>query len=128
MARFVRFETDLPHPRRPGVRLGVFAAVNTLAKRGRLRAEQEAFRRANNDWYDANIPLPTDADPTLYSDDRPLCAAWFKREAAEPVARVAGYLAILDDHGVAWEALATDEPGAIVYEDPWQVVAVPAEG
>lgn len=119
---YVRYQSEVPHPRRPGVYLGVFAMVNTLAKRGALSPEQEAFRRASNDWFDANMPLPTDAMPDLYSDARPGTVAWFKRTAAVHLARVPGYLAILDAHGIAWRALETDAPGEIVYEDAFQVV------
>lgn len=121
----IRYETDMGHGRRPGVRLGVFAAVNTLARRGLLTPEQEAYRRANNDWYNGNIPLPTDALPTLYSDEIPLAAAWWKVSAAEPLARIPGYLAILDAHGVAWCARTGEDPGVVLYEDDVQVVAVP---
>jgi hypothetical protein len=119
--RFIRYDTDMPHNRREGVRLGIFAAVNTLARRGLLDAEQEAFRRANNDWYDANFPLPTDHMPGLY-DEHQQAAAWFKAEATACLARVPGYLAILDAHGVGWRALERDDPGVVVYEDAFQVV------
>jgi hypothetical protein len=110
------------HPKRPGVRLGIFAAVNTLARRGLLDAEQERFRAETNRWYDANMPLPTDTDPTLYSDERPLVAAWFKATSEVHLARIPGYLAILDAHGIEWAELRTSEPGPIVYEDHYQVV------
>ncbi|OLZ47348.1 hypothetical protein BS329_25805 [Amycolatopsis coloradensis] len=41
--------------------------VNGLARAGRLTAEQEAFRRTTNDWYDANFKgdLPAWASPLL---------------------------------------------------------------
>ena len=124
----IRYETDMGHGRRPGVRLGVFAAVNTLARRGLLTTEQEAYRRANNDWYDAHVPMPTATQPTLYSDACPLAAAWWKVSAAEPLARIPGYLAILDAHGVAWRARSGEDPGEVLYEDDVQVVAVPRDG
>jgi hypothetical protein len=121
-ARFVRYQTTMLHPRRPGVRLGIFAAVNTLARRGQLDAEQERFRAETNRWFDANMPLPTDTDPTLYSDERPLVAAWFKLTSEPQLARVPGYLAILDAHGIEWTELRATDPGPILYEDPYQVV------
>ncbi|WP_433679051.1 hypothetical protein [Nocardia sp. CA-119907] len=40
-------------------------------------------------------------------------------------ARVGGYPAILDSHGVGWIRLDCDSPGTIVYEDPHQVIAEP---
>ena len=52
--RYVRFQSSVAESR--GRYVGVFGLVNTLAKQGRLTAEQERFRRANNDWYDAAYP------------------------------------------------------------------------
>jgi hypothetical protein len=37
---------------------------------------------------------------------------------------VAGYLAILDAHGVGWERTESADPGRIVYQDPDQIVVV----
>jgi hypothetical protein len=124
--RFIRYQSTVPHRLREGVYLGVFAMLNTLAKQGKLSPAQEAFRRAENDWFDAHLPLPTAADPALYDEAaHPLAVAWFKRTAATHLARVPGYLAILDAHGVGWHALESDDPSTILYEDAFQVVATP---
>lgn len=119
---FVRFQTTEPHHRREGVYLGIFAMVNTLAWDGRLTAEHDAFRRATNQWFNEHMPLPTEADPALYSETHRQSVAWFKRTAAEQLARIPGYLAILDEVGVGWHAIITDDPGPILYEDAFQVV------
>lgn len=123
LAGFVRYETLMTHPRRPLLRLGIFAAVNTLAKRGLLTADEEAFRRATNVWYNANIPLPTASRPDLYGEAWPDGVAWFKRTAYEPLARVPGYLRILEFHVIPWEARQGHDVGLILYEDEVQVVA-----
>ncbi|MFN3432509.1 MAG: hypothetical protein ACK46X_21505, partial [Candidatus Sericytochromatia bacterium] len=114
---FVRFQTPEPHHRREGVFLGIFAMVNTLGRDGRLTAEQEDFRRTTNQWFNENLPLPTEGNPALYSEAHLQSAAWFKRTAAEQLARIPGYLEILDEAGVGWHAIITDDPGPILYED-----------
>jgi hypothetical protein len=38
------------------------------------------------------------------------------------IARVNGYLEILDAHGIEWSRLSSDAPGRIIYDDPYQVV------
>lgn len=118
---YVRFEAALPN--RQGRFPGVFGLVNGLGKDGRLSAEQESFRRAGNDWYDANFTNPSDVDPEVYL--RPGARAWFKVTSPHLIDRVTGYLAILDAHAVAWRRLESDDPGLIVYEDADQVVVVP---
>jgi hypothetical protein len=105
------------------VLLGVFAAVNTLAKQGRLSPEQEQFRSTTNQWFDENMPLPTDSMPDLYSEAHPHVVAWFKRTATVHLAQIPGYLEILESLGVTCQALESDDPGTILYEDDYQVVA-----
>jgi hypothetical protein len=69
---------------------------------------------------------PGEADGAGRGTD-PLAACWFKITAQELVSRVGGYLAILDAHFIAWEEVRTTDPGTILYEDRWQIVAVQAE-
>lgn len=105
---------------------GVFGLVNRLAGDGRLGCEEDHFRRINNQWYDSAYPDPSDVDPTVYDHERnPYAAAWFKVTSTHLLQRVDGYLAILDRHGVGYEIKRTDHPGRIIYEDAYQVVAVP---
>ncbi|RSN14936.1 hypothetical protein DMC63_24860 [Streptomyces sp. WAC 05977] len=92
---FVRFQSPTRDER--GNFTGVFGLVNGLARAGRLTAEQEAFRRANNDWYAANFTNPASTDPSVYDAEvDPGAAAWFKTTARVFVERVDGYLAILE--------------------------------
>jgi hypothetical protein len=123
-ATYVRFQGTISTPR--GVFTGVFGLVNGLAKRGRLTAEQERFRRANNAWYDAAYTDPSTVDPSVYDPElNPLAVAWFKSSARELIDRVAGYLEILAAHGVGCERVQSADPGRVVYEDEHQVVVVP---
>ncbi|MBT2506563.1 hypothetical protein J7I98_11775 [Streptomyces sp. ISL-98] len=123
---YVRFQGTVRSPR--GHFPGVFALVNNLAREGKLTAEQERFRRAGNDWYDAAYTDPSTVDPSVY-DDRvnPGAVAWFKPTAVGLIARVGGYLEILAAHGVDCRLLRSADPGRVVYEDAHQVVVVPYE-
>ncbi|WP_434452136.1 hypothetical protein [Lentzea sp. E54] len=118
---YVRFQAALPD--RQGRFLGVFALVNMLSRRDQLTPAQHLFRRLNNDWYDANYTNPSTVDPTVYA--RPEAVAWFRLSSRDLISRVAGYLDVLDAHGVPWARLDSDDPGRIVYEDADQVVVVP---
>lgn len=124
---FVRVQGTVRNER--GGFSGVFGLVNRLAFNGELSAEEDRFRRDNNRWYDAAYPNPSHADPTVYDHKlNPHAAAWFKVTAGQLLERIDGYLAILDCHGVGYEVVRTDHPGRILYEDAYQVVAVPGAG
>jgi hypothetical protein len=117
---YVRFRS--PYPSSSGLKIGVFGLVNILGRRGMLTQAEERFRRENNDWYNAAYP-----EPDIYGPDiNPLAECWFKACSCELVSRVSGYLAILDAHSIAWEEVRATDPGTILYEDRWQVVAVSA--
>ena len=121
--RYVRFQAAVSTPQ--GRFPGVFGLVNGLARAQRLTEAEERFRRVNNDWYDANFTNPGKVDPSVYDPElHPDAAAWFKSSAAHLIERVAGYLTILDAHGVSWTRLDSRAPGRIIYEDDHQVVVV----
>src|SRR4051812_42786515 len=122
---YVRFQS--PSTNRQSIHVGVFGLVNTLAKQGMLTDDEERFRRANNDWYDANYTNPSHVDPMVYDlEVNPGAVAWFRSSAVHLIERVEGYLRILAAHGVACERVESVRPGRVVYEDPDQIVVVPA--
>ena len=113
-------------PSRRGLLPGVFALVNGLFSDGLLDDDDVVFRETHNAWYHEHLTVPTDVDPTVY--DRALnpgAVAWFTSTATACVARLPGYLAVLDRHRIAWECVRTTDPGLVVYEDELQVVARP---
>ncbi|MGH4033209.1 hypothetical protein ACQB60_30215 [Actinomycetota bacterium Odt1-20B] len=121
---YVRYQGTVRHER--GHFPGVFVLVNGLARDGLLTEEQERFRRANNDWYDAAYLNPMHVDDTVYDREiNPGAVAWFKLTATHLLERVPGYLEILAAHGVECRMVCSDDPGRVVYEDDVQVVVVP---
>lgn len=122
--RFIRFQATIPN--RHGRYPGVFALVNGLSGSGRLTDEQEGFRRRENAWYHANLADPGRVDPSVYDRNlHPDAAAWFKNSATHLLARVSGYIEILDAHAIGWIRLESNSPGEIIYEDQHQVIAQP---
>ncbi|MFD8243876.1 hypothetical protein [Nocardia sp. NPDC059691] len=123
-AAFVRYQAAAPN--RHGRYPGVFALVNGLAWSGCRTVEQEAFRRRENGWYQEHLIDPGQLDLSPYDRTRhPRAEAWFKSSSTRFIARVGGYLAILDTHGVAWTRLESDDPGHVLYDDPYQVIVTP---
>lgn len=125
MPAFVRFQS--PHVSERGINVGVFFLINSLAKQGLLRAEDERWRRERNSWFEDAFRDPSTVDPTVYDREmNPGAVAWFKRAAAAHlVVATLEHCAILDRYAVPWERVETDDPGRTVYEDLHQVVVVP---
>lgn len=124
MALFVRYRATAPNGR--GIRPGIFALVNGLARDGELSTEDEHWRRAANARFDAAYADPSLSDPGVYDRERnPGAVAWFRTSAAHLLAELDGYLDLLDRHGVEWERVESDAPGRIVYANEVQVIVVP---
>ncbi|MEO6125904.1 MAG: hypothetical protein ABIR32_19565 [Ilumatobacteraceae bacterium] len=119
---FVRFQSPLPTP--SGRYPGLFALANQLADEGRLSAEDRTWWRENNDWFNDAYVEPGSVDPTIFDRElHPITCCWFKERTAEHLlARVPGYLRLLDKYEVPWVELRSDDPGTVVYEDDVQVV------
>jgi hypothetical protein len=121
---YVRYEGETPNT--PGRHTGIFGLANGLARGGALSREDYAWWRASNDWIDAAYPDPGTVDATLFDKTiHPSATCWFKATAdADPIlARVPGYLALLDRYGVRWRERRVPKTGRILYEDPVQVIS-----
>ncbi len=121
---YIRFEAA--EASASGRRPGVFALANWLAGEDRLTPAEWQWWRENNDWMDVAYPDPATVDPSLFDRTiHPMTSCWFKVSAAHLIDRVAGYLDLLDAHGVAWIERRSDDPGTVLYEDDVQVVVEP---
>lgn len=119
---FVRFQSDQPSAR--GTYPGVFALANGLARDGLLTADEHAWWRRNNDWFDNAYVDPGRVDSRIFDRDlHSHTACWFKQGAADHLLeRLPGYLRLLDKYGVGWVKIVCGDPGRVIYEDDVQVV------
>lgn len=103
--------------------MGVFVAVDHLRRAGELTPEEAATYLDIDDWFDANLP-----NPDFYQDGNSLGAVtWFKVPLPESMShRIEALMAILAAHEVAHEAVFSDDPGRVVYEDDFQIGVVPS--
>jgi hypothetical protein len=56
---------------------------------------------------------------------RPVAISWFKPGASEFIARAQALGSLSEAHGIPIRRLETAHPGYVVYEDAFQVVALP---
>lgn len=121
---YVRYQAA--EPGRRGAKAGIFALANGLAREGVLSDGDFQWWAAANAWYEQAYPDPSSVDPRVY--DRalhPQAQAWFKADADHLLARIPGYLALLNRYGVPWEEVRSSDPGQVLYEDAVQIVAEP---
>src|SRR5262245_46477069 len=100
---------------------GVFQAAFRLRDRGRLGRDAARRFEGLRQWFNASLPVPTRFSR---SKGRP-AVCWFKAEATEHLGKIRELVALLEGQGVRIRRLRTRRPGYVVYEDAFQVTAVP---
>jgi hypothetical protein len=123
---FLRFVTTELH-RESHQELGLFQAAAKLRDSGSLSKAEEDLLQEVRDWFNANLEKPkrfTSAKPPYYRK-RQNGISWFKDSARAHITKMREKVALLKHHDVPVRMVKTTRPGYVMYEDAFQVVAVP---
>jgi len=107
--------------------LGVFHAAGKLRDSGSLSRAEETLLQEIRDWFNINLEKPkrfTSAKPPYYRK-RQNGISWFKDPAMRHIGKMHEMVALLKHHDVPVRMIKTERPGYILYEDEFQIVAVP---
>jgi hypothetical protein len=107
---------------RLGVEVGIFVAVDHLRRAERLTEDEEELYFDVHEWFEIHLP-----NPPFYDDgNTPGAVTWFKSSSTDEMRqRLEPLCGILDEYGVKWVAAESTDPGTIIYEDRFQVGAIP---
>jgi hypothetical protein len=102
---------------------GVFQAAYRLRDAGRL-GEPRRFDDLLR-WFNLHLPIPIRFRRSGGRQARRHAICWFRGNAVEHLGKVRELGALLERQGVPIRRLRTQRPGYVVYEDDFQVAAVP---
>ena len=103
---------------------GILVAAHTLRDEGDLSHGEHVSLRMTLEWFNEHLSVPA----ALEDAEHRRAISWFKPAAREAIKRMWHLKGLLASHGIHVEVLRTAEPGTIVYEDEWQIVAKPRKG
>lgn len=126
MTSFLRFVVS-ERDHRTGKAQGVFTALYGLERDGKLAPYELEWFRSAEDWFNAHLKAPQKLSRSTRADAAPAAITWLKASAHEHVTRMRELDALLEHKDFVVEELKTDAPGYVVYEDEFQVAAVPFE-
>ena len=116
----IRFQSRCPNLGTAS-RLGIFQIAYKLKHVARMsRADDKALRDAL-EWLEWHLDAPS----ILGKDENYRAICWFKDEALKPISRCWAIKRILEHYGYWIDLAKTRNPGLIIYQDGWQVVAKP---
>ena len=119
--RFVIAERDVESQERKGI----FQACRDLRDAEQLDGGTEAWADALFAWFGAHLPQPARLAWSSRPNAPRRALSWFRVSAAEHVLRARELASLLELCGLQVDVLRTERPGYILYEDEWQVVAMP---
>ena len=116
---FIRFAVP-SDPFRPERRTatGIFHAAYRLAHAARFEAGERAWFDDEMAWFEAYLPAARTS-----RDWRAVC--WFRGDAGEAISRIWRVVALVEREGVPVVVYRTTRPGVVIYQDRWQIAAVP---
>jgi hypothetical protein len=121
---FLRFV--VPHRDDYSHRLtGVFLAAHRLRSGGLLGEEDDRALADLLRWFNSRLPVPYRFSRSRRRNALPNAICWLKDRAALHLRKVRELARLLERHGITTRELRTARPGYIVYEDVFQVAAVP---
>ena len=81
------------------------------------------------DWFEANLDEPAAFDKSTSKKNivnrHAVGLSWFRPEASEHIAKAFEAAAIIEEFGFPVTVLKSTRPGYIVFEDTFQIVAIP---
>ena len=100
--------------------IGLFQVAQHLLDEGDISIEEREELEAIVEWFRLNLPLPP------YEAKRdPRVLYWYRSGAGEYIRKMWGLAHLLEAHDYAVELITARFVGKVIYEDEWQVAAVP---
>jgi hypothetical protein len=115
---YLRFETYRQNET-SDTNYGVFQAAMSLSDTGILKPYEQDILDANLEWLKMHLKSPA----CLRDDHHFRAICWFHPRAKKPITKIRVVVEILKEYGILIQMIKTKDPGIIIYEDGWQVVA-----
>ena len=119
--RFVVSQKD----QKSGREKGLFAAMGELHENGVLFDYEEELEKEIYQWFKKNLLVPRVQSSESNHYSKPGAISWFKHTAQEHIEKMRAYSQILEAHDVPVAQLTTTRPGEVLYEDEYQIAAIP---
>ena len=108
-----------------GREMGIFVDGGILNESGQLYDYEINIRKSLMLWFTNNLKVPDIQALESNHYSNPNAISWFKSSAVTHISKMREYIEILKAHDVPVKQLITDRPGKILYEDEFQIAAIP---
>jgi hypothetical protein len=106
-------------------RLGLFKAISEAVESEHAAGWAIAEARELSGWFNDNLAIPKAFSTGGHKGFGQPGLSWFKPVATEHIRRMHRLKLALEECGIHVEVLTTRDPGLIVWQDQFQIVAEP---
>jgi len=122
---YLRFTTQFINPYGE-LETGIFMALKYLRDDHSLTKEEHIIKlKELSRWFDKNLEKPTRLSKGTSKYNADISLSWFKDSAQEHIKKMQDFIEIAGHYDMIIERIASKNPGYIVFEDDYQVSAVP---
>jgi len=122
---YLRFTTQFINPYNEP-ETGVFMALEYLREdHPTVQDEDVSKLKSLTAWFSQNLDKPTKFSNASNKNPASISLSWFKDSAKEHIQKIHELIEILERYDFIVERFASKNPGYVVYEDEYQVSAIP---
>jgi hypothetical protein len=122
---YLRFTAQFINPYGE-LQTGVFMALKYLRDDYSLTKEEDIHKlKELTNWFNQNLEKPTRLSNGTSKYNADISLSWFKDSAKEHIKRIQEFIQIAGQYDLVVERVVSKKPGYIVFEDEYQVSAVP---
>ena len=107
------------------VRRGVFQAVADLVDNNELPPHELEELQAVRAWFNRYLDAPDRFSRSQKPGAAAKAISWYKSSANQHIRHMHTMCRILNENGIPTEMITSSRPGYIVYEDEYQIAAIP---
>jgi len=122
---YLRFTTQFINPYGES-ETGIFMALKYLRDDHSLTTDDDIIGlKALSAWFNRNLEKPTRFSKGTSKKNADVSLSWFKDSAKEHIKKMQEFIEIAEKYHITIERIASKNPGYIVFEDEYQISAVP---
>ena len=122
---YLRFTTQFINPY--GEReTGIFMALKYFRDDYSATQNDDVVKlKALSAWFNQNLDKPTKLSNASNKSPANISLSWFKDSSKEHINRIHELIEILERYDIVVERITSKNPGYIVYDDEFQISAIP---
>ena len=122
---YLRFTTQFINPYGE-LETGIFMALRYLRDDHSLTKDEDINKlKELSGWFNRNLEKPTRFSKGTSKLNADVSLSWFKDSAKEHIKKMQDLIEIAEQYDIIIDRIASKNPGYIVFEDEYQVSAVP---